>query len=203
MADAVETSATLEGILQDEILKMYEEVASHPETEFHFYHGRQGAELFGYAADVLDRAPVGAVASFAGVGNPHPGASIQPGETVVDLGSGAGLDSIIAGWSTGPTGRVIGIDFNPVMRAKAESNAREAGVNAEFRHGRMEAIPVDEGTVDTLISNGVINLSFRKKHVMREIFRVLRPGGRMSIADMMSEKPLSQNIVNDPKLWAS
>ena len=200
LADAQEP---LESVIKGEVLRMYQEVAEHPETEFHFYHGREAAEMFGYEAEWLDRAPAGAVASFAGVGNPHLRSAIQPGETVLDLGSGAGLDSIIAGWQTGPTGRVIGIDLNPTMCAKAEANAAASGTGMECRQGRMEEIPIEDATVDVVLSNGVINLSFRKRRVMQELHRVLKPGGRISITDIVSAKQLSQSIVNDPKLWAS
>ena len=182
---------------------MYQEVADHPEQEFHFFHGREAAEMFGYQRDWLERAPAGAVASFAGVGNPHLRSRLQAGETVLDLGSGAGLDSIIARWQVGSKGRVLGVDLNPHMCAKAEAHAALAGGAMECRSGTMEDIPLPDASVDVVISNGVINLSFRKRRVIGELFRVLKPGGRVSIADIVSAKQLSQSIVNDPKLWAS
>src|SRR5207253_3427592 len=110
-----------------------QEVAEHPEGEFHFYHGRQAAEMFGYERAWLDGAPPGAVASFAGVGNPHLRSRLQAGEVVLDLGSGAGLDSIIAAWQVGPTGRVIGVDLNPTMCRKAEAHAAASGVRMADR----------------------------------------------------------------------
>ena len=198
-----EEQAPLEGVIKGEVLRMYQEVAEHPEREFHFYHGRQAAEMFGYEPEWLDRAPPGAVASFAGVGNPHLRSRLQAGDVVLDLGSGAGLDSIIAGWQVGPTGRVIGVDLNPTMCAKARAHAVASGLEMECHEGRMEDIPLPDARVDVVISNGVINLSFRKRHVIRELFRVLKPGGRFSITDIVSAKQLSQSIVNDPKLWAS
>lgn len=198
-----DTQEPLEAVIKGEVLRMYQEVAEHPEQEFHFYHGREAAEMFGYEGAWLDRAPEGAVASFAGVGNPHLRSGLQPGETVLDLGSGAGLDSIIAGWQVGPTGRVYGIDLNPTMCAKAEAHAASSGTAMECRQGRMEEIPLPDASVDVVISNGVINLSFQKRRVVRELFRVLKPGGRISITDIVSAKQLSQSIVNDPKLWAS
>lgn len=195
--------APLEGVIKGEVLRMYQEVAEHPDAEFHFFHGRVAAELFGYQREWLDRAPAAAVSSFAGVGNPHLRSALQPGESVLDLGSGAGLDSIIAGWEVGPTGRVIGVDLNPHMCAKAEAHAALAGGKIDCRPGTMEDIPLPDAGVDVVISNGVVNLSFRKRRVVQEIHRVLRPGGRIAIADIVSAKQLSQSIVNDPKLWAS
>jgi arsenite methyltransferase len=203
MTSVANDQTSLEATLKDEIIRMYQEVADKPEGTFHFYHGREAAELFGYAPEWLDRAPSGAVASFAGVGNPHVRSNLQPGETVLDLGSGAGLDALIAGWQVGPTGRVVGVDLNPVMCTKAQAHAATTGLRMECRQGPMEDIPLPAASVDVVISNGVINLSFRKRRVVEEIFRVLRPGGRLSVADIVSAKQLSQSIVNDPKLWAS
>ncbi len=201
--NSAESQASLEAVLKDEILRMYEEVADHPEGEFHFFHGREAAEAFGYDADWLNQAPEGAVASFAGVGNPHERSNLQPGETVLDLGSGAGLDSIVASRFVGPTGRVIGIDLNPSMCLKAQAHAAATGTTMECHEGRMEDIPLPDACADVVISNGVINLSFRKRKVVEEMFRVLKPGGRISITDIVSAKQLSQSIVNDPKLWAA
>jgi 2-polyprenyl-3-methyl-5-hydroxy-6-metoxy-1,4-benzoquinol methylase len=201
--DIASQQESLEAVLKDEILRMYQEVADRPEETFHFYHGREAAELFEYDPAWLDRAPAGAVASFAGVGNPHLRSDIQPGETVLDLGSGAGLDAIIASWLAGPAGNVIGIDLNPAMCARAQAHAEASGSRMECRAGRMEEIPVADQTVDVVISNGVINLSFRKRTVIQELFRVVKPGGRLSFTDIVSAKQLSQSIVNDPKLWAS
>jgi len=202
-ADAAAEQAPLESVLKGEVLRMYQDVADHPDAEFHFFHGRVAAEMFGYERDWLDRAPAGAVASFAGVGNPHLRSRLQTGETVLDLGSGAGLDSIIAGWQVGPSGRVLGVDLNPQMCAKAEAHATLAGGAMDCRQGTMEDVPLPDASVDVVISNGVINLSFRKRRVIGELLRVLKPGGRASIADIVSAKQLSQSIVNDPKLWAS
>ena len=203
MTDPADSQASLELQLKDEILRMYQEVADNPTGEFHFFHGRDAAELFDYPSEWLDRAPAGAVASFAGVGNPHQRSSLQPGETVLDLGSGAGLDAIIASWQVGPTGRVIGVDLNPAMCVKAQAHAAATGTRLECRDGRMENIPLPDASVDVILSNGVINLSFRKRRVIEEMYRVLKPGGRLSITDIVSAKQLSQSIVNDPKLWAS
>jgi len=203
MTDAASAQASLEFMLKDEIVRMYQEIADNPEGEFHFFHGREAAELFGYAPEWLDRAPAGAVASFAGVGNPHQRSNLQPGETVLDLGSGAGLDAIISSWRVGSTGKVLGVDLNPAMCLKAQAHAAATGAKMECHEARMEDIPLPDASVDVVISNGVINLSFRKRRVVEEMFRVLRPGGRISITDIVSAKQLSQSIVNDPKLWAS
>jgi SAM-dependent methyltransferase len=199
----VDSQATLEAVLKDEIVRMYQEVADNPKGVFHFFHGREAAELFDYSPEWLDRAPASAVDSFAGVGNPHERSDLKPGEAVLDLGSGAGLDAIVASWSVGPNGRVIGVDLNPAMCLKAQAHAAATGTRMECQVGRMEDIPLPSASIDVVISNGVINLSFRKRRVIEEMFRVLRPGGRISITDIVSAKQLSQSIVNDPKLWAS
>jgi SAM-dependent methyltransferase len=201
--EIVDTQASLEAQLKGEILRMYEEVAERPQGDFHFFHGREAAEMFEYDPELLDRAPASSVASFAGVGNPHLRSDLQAGETVLDLGSGAGLDAIISAWRVGPTGKVVGLDLNPAMCARASANAELSGTRLECREGRMESIPLEDATVDVVISNGVINLSFQKRRVVQEIFRVLKPGGRVSVTDIVSAKQLSQSIVNDPKLWAS
>lgn len=120
---------------------MYQEVADNPSAEFHFYHGREAAEQFGYDPEWLDRAPAGSVASFAGVGNPHERSNLQPGETVLDLGSGAGLDAIISSWSVGPTGRVIGVDLNPSMCVKAQAHAVRKGPRWSATRARWKTFP--------------------------------------------------------------
>ncbi len=201
---ATEPAESLESAIKGEVIRMYHEVAQHPDGEFHFYHGRPAAEMFGYDRTWLDRAPRGAVASFAGVGNPHLRSRLADGDVVVDVGSGAGLDSIIAGWQVGPAGRVIGVDLNPEMLRRAGEHAQQAGLpGVEFRKGRMEELPLEDQSASVVISNGVINLSFQKRGVMRELFRVLRPQGRISVTDIVSARQLKQSIVNDPKLWAS
>ena len=203
MTLAADTQESLEAQLKGEIIRMYQEIAENPSGEFHFFHGSEAAELFGYEAEWLDGAPSGAVESFAGVGNPHERSNLQPGETVLDLGSGAGLDAIISSWQVAPSGKVIGVDLNPAMCIKAQAHAAATGTSMECHEGRMEEIPLPDAAVDVVISNGVINLSFRKRKVIEEMFRVLKPGGRISITDIVSAKQLSQSIVNDPKLWAS
>lgn len=144
MADGTTTiadqQAPLEAVIKDEVFRMYQEVADNPEAEFHFYHGREAALMFGYDPGELDRAPAGAVASFAGVGNPHDRSALQPGEIVLDLGSGAGLDAIISSWQVGPTGKVIGVDLNPNMCLKAKRPAEATGTTMECHEGQMEQI---------------------------------------------------------------
>jgi SAM-dependent methyltransferase len=199
-----DVSTTLEATLITEVARMYEEVATHPDGDYHFYTGRRAADMYGYRAEDLDAMPAGAVAAFAGVGCPIERARFQPGERVVDLGSGAGLDALIAARAVGPQGRVVGIELNPVMIEKAEAHARDLRyAHVTFRRGRIEEPQVEDGFADVVISNGVINLSFRKSAVITEVFRILGPGGRVSIVDVVSARPLAQSIVNDPKLWAS
>ena len=199
-----DSTATLEATLTTEVARMYEEVATHPDGDYHFYTGRRAAEMYGYRPEDLDAMPLGAVAAFAGVGCPIERARFGPRERVVDLGSGAGLDALIAARAVGPGGRVVGIELNPLMIERADAHARELGASqAEFRPGRIEEPPIEAGFADVVISNGVINLSFRKSKVITEVFRILRPGGRVSIVDVVSARPLAQSIVNDPKLWAS
>ena len=203
MTSSLESQGPREGAITEEILRMYQEVLDNPEGEFHFFHGRTAAELFDYDPAWLDQAPVSAVASFAGVGNPHLRSNLQRGEVVLDLGSGAGLDSLIASWQVGPEGKVIGVDLNPSMCRAAEAHLAQSGAPFECRGGNMEQIPVQDASVDVILSNGVINLSSRKHRVIQEMARVLKPAGRISIADIVSAKQLSQSIVNDPKLRAS
>ena len=190
--------------LEAKVQQMYRAVATEPHGDYHFELGRSLAERLGYPADVLDRLPGGAVESFAGVGYSFDLADLQPGERVVDLGSGSGMDVFLACTQVGPHGHVIGIDFTPEQLAKAESLAAAAGVTqAEFRTGRIEGLPVEDESADCVISNGVINLSPEKETVFAEAARVLRPGGRLAIADIVSEQQLKDSIVCDADLWAS
>ncbi len=206
MASTPTTSSepSLEGVIKDEVLRMFQEVATNPDQDFHFYHGRTAARMFTYDDAWLRDAPEGAVESFAGVGNPHSRADLKAGQTVLDVGSGAGLDSIIAAWGVGTSGWVVGVDMNDTMLDKARQNAASVDLdNIELRKGQMENIPADDNSVDVVISNGVLNLSFRKRDVIEEIYRVLAPGGRVSLTDIVSAKQLAQSVVNDPKLWAA
>jgi arsenite methyltransferase len=157
-----------------------------------------------YSDKELAEVPRGAVAWALGVGNPVRYALLQPGEVVLDVGSGGGIDSILAARRVGPQGRVIGLDILEEMCERARAHAIEASVSGwtEFRRGEMEDIPLPDGSVDVVISNGVMNLSARKSRALAEIFRVLRPGGRVSLADLTVEGELPPEIANDQSAWA-
>ncbi|HEY3002526.1 MAG TPA: methyltransferase domain-containing protein [Kribbellaceae bacterium] len=183
---------------------MYRQVAQRPHDRFHFELGEPVALRVGYDADRLAAVPPGAVESFAGVGYFFDLAALRAGESVVDLGSGSGMDAFYAAALVGPRGQVFGVDFTRAQLDKARSLAREAGmVNVEFREGRIETVPLPDASVDCVISNGVINLCPDKEAVFAEAARVLRPGGRMAIADIVSERPLTDAIVCNADLWAS
>lgn len=183
---------------------MYEEVALHPEHDFHFETGRPLAEHLGYPPADLDRLPAAAIDSFAGVGYFLDLAGIEPGDVVLDLGSGSGTDALLAALAAGREGRVIGIDMTGEQLDKARRLAAEAELgNAEFRQGMIEEPPVDAGSVDCVISNGVINLSPDKAAVFAAAAAALRPGGRLAIADIVSAKPLPEGVTCDASLWAA
>jgi ubiquinone/menaquinone biosynthesis C-methylase UbiE len=190
--------------LEAKVQQMYRDVALHPNATFHFELGRKVAEAVGYASARLDEVPAEAVASFAGVGHFFDLAELRPGETLVDLGSGSGMDVFYAAGLVGATGRVIGVDFTSEQLAKARDLASTYGVSSvEFREGRIEALPLDDASVDCVISNGVINLCPDKDAVFAEAARVLRPGGRLAIADIITERQLTDAIVCNADLWAS
>jgi SAM-dependent methyltransferase len=190
--------------LERKVKEMYRDVAEHPAGEYHFEIGRPLAERLGYPADLLDRIPTGAIESFAGVGYFFDLAGLEPGESVIDLGSGSGMDLFCAAQAVGAAGRVVGVDFTTEQLDKARSLAAEDGfAQVEVREGRIDALPVDGESFDCVISNGVINLSPRKEQVFAEAARVLRPGGRLAIADIVSERQLKESTVADADLWAS
>jgi len=190
--------------LRDKVKVMYRAVADEPHGEFHFEMGRALAERLGYPAGELDTVPSEAIESFAGVGYHLGLAAIAVGETVVDLGSGSGMDTFLAARHSGPSGEVVGVDMTEEQLAKARSlAARDGYTGVRFELGYIEETPVPDSGVDVVISNGVINLCDDKAAVFREIARMLKPGGRMAISDIVTEHQLSEAIVCDVNLWAS
>jgi SAM-dependent methyltransferase len=190
--------------LESRVKAMYEEVALTPQHEFHFDTGRALAEHLGYPAHDLDQVPPAALESFAGVGYFGDLADIGPGEVVLDLGSGSGTDTFLAASATGPDGAVIGVDMTAAQLTKAIRLAEESGTgNASFLEGYIERPPVLPGSVDVVISNGVINLSPDKPAVFRAAAASLRPGGRLALADIVSAKPLPDGVTCDASLWAA
>ncbi len=188
----------LRGAIQAE----YAEVATSPRKGFHFHTGRPLARMLGYAEAETDPLPDSVVESFAGVANPFVFGQLHPGEIVVEIGSGAGFDAVISAQQVGSTGRVIGVDMTPAMLEKARSNAARLGLSTlEFREGYMEELPLEDATADVVISNGVINLSPDKEVVFREIARVLKPGGRVQIADIIVQKAVPDAAREQIDLW--
>lgn len=190
--------------LRSKVQDMYHQVATEPHGEFHFEMGRALAEKLGYSAEDLNRIPAEAIESFAGVGYYFGLADIRAGETVLDLGSGSGTDTFVAALKVGSTGRVIGVDMTDAQRKKAEQLRIRSGVeNISFRKGYLEDLPVEDGSVDAVISNGVINLCPDKERVFQEIGRVLRPGGRLALADIVTETELPTGVTCNATLWAA
>lgn len=188
--------------LREEVKNKYRAVASNPSGEYHFHTGRVAAKRLGYDSAVVDAMPDAAVESFAGVANPFSLRPLEQGESVVDAGSGAGFDSFIAAHQLGPRGRVVGVDMLPEMLEKSRKTAELMGLkNLEFREGLLEEIPVEDGWADVVISNGVINLCADKKRVFSEIWRVLRPGGRLQFGDIASGQPIPESGLRDIDLW--
>jgi ubiquinone/menaquinone biosynthesis C-methylase UbiE len=190
--------------LEEKVKAMYREVALAPHGEFHFEMGRTLAERLGYAPSDLDRIPVEAIESFAGVGYYFDLAALQPGETVVDLGSGSGMDSFVAALEVGSSGAVIGVDMTDEQLAKANRLRDAAGfTNVSYRKGYIESTDLRDGSCDAVISNGVINLAADKQKAFREAARVLRPGGRLALADIVTEVQLPEGITCNATLWAA
>ena len=190
--------------LREEVKSKYREVACNPHGLYHFHTGRAAARRLGYEAALVDRMPDEAVESFAGVANPFSLRRLAPEEKVVDAGAGAGFDCFIAAKQVGPQGRVVGIDMLPEMLAKARESARRMELaNVEFREGLLEDMPVEDGWADVVISNGVINLCADKKQVFQEIWRVLRPGGRLQFADIANGKPVPASAMKNIDLWTA
>ncbi len=189
--------------LRRQISEKYTAVALEPEEGFHFHTGRPLAMMLGYAPSDVDALPSSTVESFAGTGNPFSMGRLHPGETVVDIGCGAGFDTLQAALQVGPTGRVIAVDMTPAMLQKTRAGAAELGLsNVDVRHGYLEDLPVDDGSADVVISNGVINLTPDKTGAMREVYRVLKPGGRFQIGDIIVHKEVPQDAKDDIDLWS-
>jgi arsenite methyltransferase len=202
MSTDTQTLDTLD--LERRVKEMYREVAEEPFKEFHFETGRALAERLGYPGEELDAIPAEAIDSFAGVGYYFELARITPGETVVDLGSGSGTDSFLAARQTGESGRVLGIDMTAAQLAKARRLASEHGIaNVEFVEAHIEHLPLPNASADLVISNGVINLAPDKAAVFAEAARVLRAGGRLALADIVTSTQLPVGVTCDASLWAA
>ena len=180
----------------------YAEVAEHPELGFHFLVGRPLAAVLGYDSAWLAEIPESSIESFAGTGNPFSLGPLGPGENVVDVGCGAGIDSLIAASMVGPAGRVIGVDMTAAMLDKARRAAAEVGRdNIAFRESTAEALPVEDGWADVVISDGVLNLMPNKHAALAEMARVLRPGGRLQIGDILIQHPVPESGRQQIDLW--
>jgi SAM-dependent methyltransferase len=189
-------------VLREEIRKEYRAVASDPQKGFHFHTGGRLAEIVEYREEWLRGVPEPVLASFAGTGNPFRIAPLRNGERVVDLGCGAGIDSFIAARMVGAEGAVRGVDMTEEMLEKAEQALAECGLpQLRFEKGFLEDVPIEDGWADVVISNGAINLSPNKYKVFREIHRVLRPGGRIQIGDIIVQKPISDSAKKKIDLW--
>ena len=190
--------------LRDAVRSKYRDVAVAPHGDYHFHTGRPLAAHLGYDSAVVDSLPDAAVESFAGVANPFALRRLMPGERVVDAGSGGGFDCFIAADQVGPTGRVIGVDMTEEMLEKARANADRLGLEKViFRQGVIEEMPVEDESADVVISNGVINLCADKARVLREIRRILRPGGYLQFADIATGKPVPESATGKIELWTA
>jgi SAM-dependent methyltransferase len=190
------------GELRQAIQEEYAVVAEKPEQGFHFHTGRPLARLLNYADEWLEGIPAASIESFAGTGNPFSLGQLKPGERVVDVGSGAGIDSLIAAKMVGPEGHVVGVDMTPAMLAKARRAAGQSGLkNVEFREGFGEALPVLNGWADVVISNGVLNLFPDKSVALAEMARVLKPTGRLQIGDILVQKAVPDSAKAKIDLW--
>jgi 2-polyprenyl-3-methyl-5-hydroxy-6-metoxy-1,4-benzoquinol methylase len=189
--------------LRSEVSKEYATVATKPEQGFHFHTGRRLAELLDYREDWLEGLPDYAINSFAGTGNPFTLGELEQGYRVLDVGCGAGMDAIIASRMVAPDGEVLGVDMTPQMIEKARRNAGKLGLdNVDFHWGYLEELPIEDNWADIILSNGSINLSPEKNIVFGELFRVLKPGGRIQVADILVEKPIPESAKQKIELWA-
>ena len=189
------------GLLKSEIRKTYASVSQEPEKDFVFPTGRAWALDLGYPPDLLSRVPEGSVESFAGVANPFSLGALEPGERVLDLGCGAGTDTLVAAQMVGPEGSVTGIDMTPEMLAKARASADEMDVEIHLVEGEAEVLAFPDGSFDVIISNGVIDLIPDKDAAFSEMFRVLAPGGRIQVADVTIQRPVSEEGRRKIDLW--
>jgi SAM-dependent methyltransferase len=188
--------------LRNAIKAEYKEVAEHPGKGFHFHTGRRLTSIVGYKDEWFTGVSELAIESFAGTGNPFAMGELASGERVVDVGSGGGIDSLVAARMVGPTGEVVGIDMTPAMLEKARAAAAESGLgNVEFREAYMEDLPVPDGWADVVISNGVLNLTPDKLKAVGEMFRVLRPGGRLQIGDILVNRAVPEGAKKQIDLW--
>ena len=188
--------------LREEVKSKYRDVAVNPHGSFHFHTGRPLARRLGYDEAIVARMPETAIEAFAGVGNPFSQGALNPGERVVDLGSGGGFDCFVAAEQVGPEGQVIGVDMTDEMLERSRTAATAMGLgNVEFRRGIIEDLPVEGGWADVVISNGVINLCADKRRVFEEIMRVLRPGGRLQFADIATGKVVPEAAIRNIDLW--
>jgi arsenite methyltransferase len=190
--------------LKHEIRTTYGRVAEQPEGEFHFHRGpAYASSMLGYDRAELDELPDFVTAPFAGVGNPFIAEPLSEGARVIDLGSGSGMDCLLAARRVGPRGRVTGFDMTEAMLEKARAGAEASGLQqqVDFEQADISRLPLDDASVDVAISNGVINLSPEKSRVFSELYRVLRPGGRVQFADITIEAELTESVLNDIELW--